>query len=141
MSGGEAALAAITEILMWAGLGAATVFGLAALIARLADGTWLPVRAVIIGDGDPDPADPDGSAPVVRWFGQDGVHEAPLTDELRHAAERDEVDLHHRVGTHDRVRLDARSPWPRLLGGVALASGGIGLLALVVQVVAMLAAG
>ncbi|MCD1269420.1 hypothetical protein B5M43_011325 [Microbacterium sp. MEC084] len=138
MNGAGAAFAAITEILTWAGLGAAAVFGAAALIVKLADGTWLPVRAVIIGD--PDAADPSARE-VVRWFGEDGVHEAPLTAELRAAAEGDEVTLHHRVGSRDDVRLDAHSPWPRLLGGVALASGGVGLLTLVAQIAAMFAAG
>ncbi|GAA3657354.1 hypothetical protein [Microbacterium marinilacus] len=134
MSGGEAALAAITEILTWAGLGAGALFGGLALIIRLADGTWQPVRAVIIGS---DPAQPR----VVRWFGDDGVHEAPLTAEFEEAAERDEVPLHHRVGSRSRVRLEARSPWPRLLGGVALACAGVGLLSLVVQIVGLMLAG
>ncbi|WP_345752018.1 hypothetical protein [Microbacterium rhizophilus] len=127
------AIGAITEILSWVGIGAAVLFGGAALIARLADGTWVPIRGVVIGDPAPD-------APrrqVVRWFGDDGVHEAPLTAELRAAARGDEVELFHRVGTRDDVRLHQHSPWPRLLGGVALACGAVGAIALAVQIVAM----
>lgn len=137
MSGAEAVLAAITEILMWVGLGAAVLFGGVALIVRLADGAWVPARAVII-PADETHGPPD---PVVRWFGEDGVHEAPLTPELEAAAEGDEVTLHHRVGAPDIVRLEARSPWPRLLGGVALACAGVGVVALIVQIVSMITAG
>ncbi|WP_203136080.1 hypothetical protein [Microbacterium sp. JZ31] len=131
------ALGAITEILTWVGIGAAVLFGGAALIVRLADGTWEPIRAVLIDD----PAPTTHARQVVRWFGEDGVHEAPLTDEMRAAARGDELELFHRVGTRDDVRLHERSPVPRLLGGVALACGAVGVLALVVQIVAMVAAG
>ncbi|MER7796308.1 hypothetical protein [Microbacterium sp. NPDC096154] len=131
------AVGAITEILTWVGLGAAIVFGGAALVARLADGTWLPIRAVVIGD----PASEGAGGQVVRWFGDDGVHEAPLTAELRAAVQGDELELFHRVGTRDDVRLHERSPWPRLLGGVALACAGVGVLALAVQIVTMVAGG
>lgn len=137
MTAADGALAAITEILTWVGLGAAMLFGAAALIVRLADGTWEPIRAVVIDE--PAPGAPQRH--VVRWFGEDGVHEAPLTPELRAAAKGDEVELFHRVGTRDDVRLHQRSPWPRLLGGVALACGAVGVIALVVQIVAMIAAG
>jgi hypothetical protein len=122
------ALGAITEILSWVGIGAAVLFGAAALIVRLADGTWQPIRGVLIDD-------------VVRWFGDDGVHEAPLTPELRAAATRDELDLFHRIGSRDVVRLHRHSPWPRLLGGVALACGTVGVIAVIVQIAAMILAG
>jgi len=119
---------AITEILMWVGLGAAVLFGALALIARLADGTWAPIRAVVMDE-------------ALRWFGDDGVHTAPLTPELRAAANGDELEAFHRVGTAGDVRLHERSPLPRLLGGVALACGGVGVLALVVQIVTMVSTG
>jgi hypothetical protein len=128
MSAVGGAIGAITEILTWVGIGAAVLFGGAALIVRLSDGTWAPIRGVVIGD-------------VVRWFGDDGVHEAPLTPELRAAARGDELELFHRVGSRDDVRLHARSPVPRLLGGVALACGAVGVVALVVQIGVMVAAG
>lgn len=121
-------IGAITEILMWVGLGAGVLFGAGALVARLADGTWAPIRAVILDD-------------ALRWFGDDGVHTAPLTDELRAAAAGDEVEAFHRVGSAGEVRLQAHSPLPRLLGGVALACGGVGVLAAVVQIVAIVATG
>ncbi|MFL0412170.1 hypothetical protein ACH0AH_13430 [Microbacterium paludicola] len=127
MSAGGA-LGAITEILSWVGIGAAVLFGVAALIVRLADGAWQPVRGVVIDD-------------VVRWFGDDGVHEAPLTPELRAAATRDELDLFHRIGSRDVVRLHRHSPWPRLLGGVALACGTVGVIAVIVQIASMILAG
>ncbi|GGH43406.1 hypothetical protein [Microbacterium album] len=123
-----AVVGAVTEILGWVGLAAAAVFGGIALIVRVVDGTWEPVRAVIIGD-------------VLRWFGEDEVHEAPLTPELRAAARGDEVAVHYRVGAPHRVRLEARSPWPRLLAGVALACGGVGVSAFLVQLAVMIAAG
>lgn len=127
MSAGGA-LGAITEILSWVGIGAAVLFGVAALIVRLADGAWQPIRGLVIDD-------------VVRWFGDDGVHEAPLTPELRAAATRDELDLFHRIGSRDVVRLHRHSPWPRLLGGVALACGTVGVIAVIVQIAAMILAG
>ncbi|GAA1742724.1 hypothetical protein [Microbacterium paludicola] len=127
MSAGGA-LGAITEILSWVGIGAAVLFGAAALIVRLADGAWQPIRGLVIDD-------------VVRWFGDDGVHEAPLTPELRAAATRDELDLFHRIGSRDVVRLHRHSPWPRLLGGVALACGTVGVIAVIVQIAAMILAG
>ncbi|MBO3663769.1 hypothetical protein [Microbacterium stercoris] len=124
---------AVAEILTWVGLGAAAVFGAGALVAKLADGTWVPIRAVLLDDV--------GQQGSLRWFGDDGVHTAPLTDELREAADGDEVDAFHRVGSASDVRLHHRSPLPRLLGGVALACGGVGVLAVVVQVVAMVTTG
>ena len=69
---------AITEILMWVGLGAAVLFGALALIARLVDGTWAPIRAVVMDE-------------ALRWFGDDGVQLAVDVAPLAHAADVDEV--------------------------------------------------
>ena len=64
------ALAVALEIYTWIGLGAAVLLGIAALIAWVADGSWVPVRAVV----SPTPA-----GEVVRWFDDSGIlGEAPL---------------------------------------------------------------
>ncbi|WOF24090.1 hypothetical protein N8K70_05300 [Microbacterium betulae] len=119
---------AITEIFSWIGFGGAIVFGLAAVVARLADGTWVAVHGFLLEDADP---------PVVRWFGAGhAVGEAPLTAEIRRAADdADELDLFTRPGRPGSARLHERSPLPRLLGWSAVAFGSLGVVSTIVQLV------
>ncbi|GAA4785273.1 hypothetical protein [Microbacterium gilvum] len=119
-------IGAITELFSWIGFGAFAVLGAAAVVARLADGTWTPVRAFVLPD--------DG---IVRWFGTGHVvGEAPLTEELRRAAgDADELDLFTRVDHPGSARLHARSPLPRLLAWTALGFGALGVVSTAVQLV------
>ncbi len=65
------ALDAVIEIFTWVGLGGGLLLAFVAVFLLLADGTWLPTRAVV--------EHVDGGR-VVRWFDADGgVNEAPLS--------------------------------------------------------------
>ena len=128
------ALDAIVEIFSWVGLGLGAAVALLALIAYAADGTWVPVRAVV---------ERLGERTVVRWFdGDGGVNEAALSEaQLHEVGARDMVDLWARVGHADRMRLHRRSPFVRgltLLAGVLL---GVGALALAVSLVMLFVRG
>ncbi|MFG6403622.1 MULTISPECIES: hypothetical protein [unclassified Microbacterium] len=128
------AVDAIVEIFTWVGFGAGALLAGIAFILYVADGTWLPVRAMI---------DDHGDDRVARWFDADGgVGEAHLT-----AAQRDEIgdadaaDVFVRQGSLDRMRLTRRSPNVR---SVALLAGGligVGLVATIISVVTLFARG
>ncbi|GLJ62191.1 hypothetical protein M1D46_14435 [Microbacterium sp. JZ70] len=121
-------IGAITEIFSWIGFGAALVLGLIAIIARLADGTWVPVRAFVLSEQEP---------PILRWFTVGHtVGEAPLTPELRAAAgDADEVDVFTNPQRPGSVRLHQHSPLPRFLGWGAIAFGGLGVVSTIVQLI------
>ncbi|MFT4219074.1 MAG: hypothetical protein QM611_00945 [Microbacterium sp.] len=139
MSGGTVhspadVVGALADVLTWAGLGGAAVLGILCAIVALADGTWLPVRAVVeaVGDGH-----------VVRWIDADGgVNEAPLSahDHAR-AGGRDMVDVFYRRGWRNRMRLTRRSPLVQLLLRLAIGCAAVGLLALVGSWALLLATG
>jgi hypothetical protein len=121
-------IGAITEIFSWIGLGAAIALGVAAVIARMADGTWVPVRAFLLPDADP---------PAIRWFsaGREVGH-APLSPEVRRAAgDDDEVDVFTNPRRPGSARLQQHSPLPRMLGWGAVAFAGLGIVSSVVQLV------
>ncbi|GAA4198170.1 hypothetical protein GCM10022219_27220 [Microbacterium oryzae] len=121
-------IGAITEIFSWIGLGATILLGLAAIVARLADGTWVPVRAFVLSDAEP---------PAIRWFsaGHEVGH-APLTPEVRRAAgDADEVDVFTNPRRPGSVRLHRHSPLPRLLGWGAVAFAALGIVSSVTQLV------
>lgn len=121
-------IGAITEIFSWVGFGAAVVFGLAAVIARLADGTWIAVHGFVLVHQEP---------AIVRWFGAGhAVGEAPLTDELRAAAgDDDQLDFFTNPDRPGSARLHARSPLPRMLGWSALAFAALGVVSVAVQLI------
>ena len=125
---------AITEIFTWVGLGAGVLLGLVALILHLADGTWVPVRAVLEG-GE--------SGRLARWFDEDGgVNEARLTHEQDHAlAGKDMADVFSRRGSRNRMRLTHGSPAVRAVALLAAGLFGLGLVALILSWVLLFARG
>lgn len=119
------ALAIALEIYTWIGLGAAVVLGIMALIAWVADGSWVPVRAVVT-------ATPVG--PVVRWFDEGGsLGEAPLPPGA--SVHDEEVELWARLGRHDTVRVSRTSPFVRSLARLTAGFAALALIGLVVSVV------
>jgi hypothetical protein len=128
------ALDAIVEIFSWVGLGLGAAVAVVALIAFLADGTWMPVRGVVERLGD---------RTVVRWFDADGgVNEAELSEaQLHEIGAKDMIDIYAREGRANRMRLHRRSPLVRglvLLAGVFLA---VGIAALAVSLVMLFVRG
>lgn len=124
----------VIELFTWVGLGAGTLLAVVALILYVADGTWLPARAVV--------EDLDDHR-VVRWFDDEGgVNEAPLShhDEAK-VGVADMTDIFYRRGSQHRMRLTRSSPLVRF---VALAATGVlslGLVAFAVSVVLLFARG
>lgn len=113
---------ALLEIFTWVGLGLGLTLLVAALIARLADGTWVPGQ-IVIG------ADEHGR--IARWFTDDGeVGQARLTHEQEHAwAGRETADAWVRRGRNDRVRLTQGSPVVRGFLRIAIGVLTVGVLA------------
>lgn len=125
------ALAIALEIYTWIGLGAAVVLGVGALIAWVADGSWVPVRAVVT-------ATPAGE--VVRWFDESGIlGEAPLP----HGANvhDEEVELWARLGRHDTVRPSRTSPLVRSLARLTAGFAALALIGLVVSLILLFVEG
>lgn len=119
------ALAIALEIYTWIGLGAAMLLGIAALIAWVADGSWVPVRAVVAST-------PAGD--VVRWFDESGIlGEAPLPPGA--SVQDEQVDVWARLGRHDTVRLSRTSPVVRSLARLTAGFAALALIGLVVSVV------
>lgn len=117
----DRAIDAILEIFTWVGFGGAVLFGLLALIVRIADGSWVPAQVVIADD-------PGGR--IARWFGHEGrVGAARLTHEQDHALDgRETADVFVRLGPHDRLRLTRSSPLVRLLSWLAVGFAALGIL-------------
>lgn len=116
----DAAMDALLEIFSWVGIGLGLVVLLIALVARLADGSWLPARAVV-EEG------PEGR--FVRWFDADGaIGQARLTlEQDAKLSGRSMADIYYRRGWTDRMRLDPRSPAvrPLTLLGIGLVAFGL----------------
>lgn len=118
------ALDAVIEIFTWVGLGAGILLGLVALIVKLADGTWLPARAIVEHEDD---------ASLVRWFDADGgVNAAYLSHEqAREVRGQEMADIFYRRGSANRMRLTQGSPAVR---AVALLAGGLLALGIVATI-------
>jgi len=128
------ALDAVIEIFTWVGLGAGVLLALLAVVLLLADGTWLPARAVV--------EDVDGGR-VVRWFDdQGGVNEAPLSphDEAK-IGSADMADIFFRRGSAHRMRLTRSSPVVRFVSLLAAGVLGLGVLAFILSIVVLFARG
>ncbi|WZH35486.1 MAG: hypothetical protein PIR02_11950 [Microbacterium enclense] len=128
------ALDAIIEIFTWVGLGGGAVLALVAVVLLFADGTWVPVRAVV--------EDVDGGR-VVRWFDdQGGVNEAPLSphDDAK-IGSADMADIFYRRGSVHRMRLTRSSPVVRFVSLLAAGILGLGLVAFVLSIVLLFARG
>ena len=128
------ALDAVIEIFTWVGLGAGTGLALLAVILLLADGTWMPVRAVVedVDDGR-----------VVRWFDdQGGVNEAPLSphDDAKIGA-ADMADIYYRRGSLHRMRLTRSSPVVRFVSLLAAGILGLGTVAFILSIVVLFVRG
>ncbi|MFJ4038376.1 hypothetical protein ACIPVB_09835 [Microbacterium sp. NPDC090007] len=128
------ALDALIEIFTWVGLGAGSLLTLTAVILLLADGTWLPVRAVV--------EHVEGGR-VVRWFDADGgVNEAPLSaHDDEKIGRADMADVFYRRGTANRMRLTRSSPVVRFVSLLAAGVLGLGVVAFVVSIVLLFARG
>ena len=128
------ALDAVIEIFSWVGLGGGLLLAFAAVVTLLADGTWLPARAVV--------EEIDGQR-VVRWFDErGGVNEAPLSshDEAQIGA-ADMTDIFYRRGSAHRMRLTRSSPAARFLSLLAAGVLGLGVVAFVLSIVLLFARG
>lgn len=128
------ALDALIEIFTWVGLGGGSLLALVAVVLLLADGTWMPARAVV--------EDVEGGR-VVRWFDDDGgVNEAPLSahddQKIGHA---DMADIFYRRGTAHRMRLTRSSPGVRFVSLLAAGVLGLGAVAFVISIVLLFARG
>jgi hypothetical protein len=118
------AVDAVVEIFTWVGIGLGALLAGVALIAYLADGTWVRVRAVVEHMAD---------RTVVRWFDADGnVNEATLSPaEEHHLAGKDMADIWAREGRIGRMRLHRRSPVVRAFTTLAAVLLGVGAVSLV----------
>ena len=128
------AIDAVVEIFTWVGLGAGLLLGLVALILKLADGTWMPARAVVERADD---------RTVVRWFDHaGGVNEAALDHEQERAiGARDMADIFYRTGRANRMRLTRGSPAVGAVARLAAGLAGLGIAALVTSWVLLFARG
>lgn len=128
------ALDAVIEIFTWVGLGGGAVLAMVAVVLLLADGTWLPVRAVV--------EEVDGGR-VVRWFDdQGGVNEAPLSahDDAK-VGSADMADIFYRRGSAHRMRLTRSSPVVRFVSLLSAGILGFGILAFVSSIVVLFVRG
>lgn len=125
---------AIVEIFTWIGFGAGALFAGIAFVLYVADGTWVPVRAVI------DEAD---GGRVARWFDDaGGVGQARLSEaDEREIGSADMADVFVRLGSSDRMRLQRRSPAVRAFFLLATGLVAVGLVALIVSIAALFVRG
>ncbi|QIG39968.1 hypothetical protein G5T42_11135 [Microbacterium sp. 4R-513] len=128
------ALDAVIEIFTWVGIGAGLLLGIIALVLRLADGTWLPVRAIVEHGED---------SSLVRWFDEDGgVNASFLTHEqARELAGKDMADIFYRRGRANRMRLTHGSPAVRAVALLAAGLFGLGVVATIISWVLLFARG
>ena len=124
----------VIELFTWVGLGVGLLLAIVAMIVYVADGTWVPVRAVV--------EDVDGHR-VVRWFDEHGgVNEAPLSPhEDARIGDADMADVFARRGSRHRMRLTRSSPHVRFLTLLATGVLGLGALAFVLSTVLLFTRG
>lgn len=122
----DAAFDAVVEIFSWVGFGLGILIGILALLLRLFDGTWLPVRAVI---------EDSENGRLVRWFDEDGeVNEARLShDQDNTLAGKGMADIFYRRGYRNRMRLTPGSPVVRAVGLFGLGLIGFGIVMLIIS--------
>ena len=120
------AIDAVIEIFTWVGLGAGILLAIVTVIVKLADGTWLPARAIVEHSDD---------RSLVRWFDADGgVNAAQLNREQTHAlAGKEMADIFYRRGTPNRMRLTHGSPAVRAVGLLAAGMLGLGVVAMILS--------
>jgi hypothetical protein len=121
-------IALVGEVIAWITFAGGALCLLAFAFARVVDGTWEPTETVV-ADG------PSGRC--VRWFAGGEFHERLLDEEEREHVEPGESQrAYYRRRTPDRLRFEADSPIPRLLGGLAGILLSIGLVSTIVSTVA-----
>ncbi|MBN9194545.1 MAG: hypothetical protein J0I44_00460 [Microbacterium sp.] len=126
-------LDALLTIFTWIGLGVGALLAGVALILYAIDGTWVPVRAVV---------ERTDRGLVARWFGQEGVGHAPLSEHDHLAlGGGDEIDAYIRVDSTDRLRRTRRSPLVRAVLGFAVGFLALGALAFAASWIILLAGG
>lgn len=120
----DAAIDAVVEIFTWVGFGAGVLLAAMALIIHLADGTWIPVRAVV---------EDTEHGRVVRWFDEDGgVNEAALTpQQAATVGDAGMYDIFARRGWQHRMRFTPGSPVVRGMTRMAVGFLALGVLALI----------
>ncbi len=120
------AIEAVVEILSWVGLGSGLVVAVIALLARAADGTWVPVQGYI-------DVEPGGA--VIRWFDEDGAaNEAALSAaDLAHLGEGDRAEVFARRGHRHRMRVTRHARGVRALVLLATLLLAVGVVALVLS--------
>ena len=120
------ALDAILEIFSWVGFGAAVVFGIAALVVWASDGSWLPADAYLDEDGR-----------TLRWLDDAGeVNAAELSAHDRdHLGGGGTARIWYRHGWRDRMRFTRRPPVLRLLVGLAVGGGALGVVTVLASVI------
>ncbi|MFI8633651.1 hypothetical protein ACIGEP_13745 [Microbacterium sp. NPDC077663] len=120
------ALDAILEIFSWVGFGGAVVFGIAAVIVWASDGSWLPADAYLDDDGH-----------TLRWLDDAGeVNAARLAEHDRdHLGAGGAARIWYRHGWRDRMRFTRRPPILRLLIGLAIGAGALGVLSTAASIV------
>jgi hypothetical protein len=128
------AIEADIEIFSWIGLASGALLAIVALVAYVADGTWVPARAFV---------EATERGRVVRWFDEDGsANEAPLSHEqLAVVGGADQYDIFSRRGWRNRMRLTRHSPLVRLLTLLAAGLVALGLVALIVSYVLLFTRG
>jgi hypothetical protein len=117
-------LDAVIEIFTWLGFGGAVLLGIVAVAFWVADGTWLPVEALV---------DHEDDGTFVRWYDADGDANSVLAGEADAAelAGRDRAHVWYRYGWRDRMRLTRRPPALHAVMWAALGLLGLGVVALV----------
>ena len=128
------AIDAVIEIFTWVGLGAGVLLAIVTVILKLADGTWLPARAIVEHADD---------RSLVRWFDADGgVNASQLTHEQAAAlAGKEMADIFYRRGRANRMRLTQGSPAVRAVGLLAAGLLGLGVAAMVLSGILLFARG
>ena len=120
------AIDAVIEIFTWVGLGAGILLAIVTMILKLADGTWLPARAIVEHSDD---------RSLVRWFDADGgVNASHLNHEQANAlAGKEMADIFYRRGRVNRMRLTHGSPAVRAVGLLAVGMLGLGVAAMILS--------
>jgi hypothetical protein len=122
-------IALVAEVIAWVGLAAGGVLLLAFAFARMADGAWDATEVAVVERGD---------VTMVRWFADGRFHERPLEEgeEPKPDSEDGEPLAWVRRRSPERLRFEAASHVPRVLGTLAVILVGLGVVATVVSTVA-----
>jgi hypothetical protein len=122
-------IALVGEVIAWVGLAAGGILLLAFAFARMADGAWDATEVAVVERGN---------VTMVRWFADGRFHERPLEpgEEPKPDSEDGEPLAWVRRRSPERLRFEATSHVPRVLGTLAVILVGLGVVATVVSTVA-----